>query len=54
MRVVLQRVKHASVQVDGKETGSIGQGFLILLGVSDTDDESTAETGRQMRESAHF
>ena len=43
MRVVLQRVKHASVQVDGKETGSIGQGFLILLGVSDMDDESTAD-----------
>ena len=43
MRVVLQRVKHASVHVDGKETGSIGQGFLILLGVSDTDDESTAD-----------
>ena len=40
MRVVLQRVKHASVHVDGQETGSIGQGFLILLGVSDTDDES--------------
>ena len=43
MRVVLQRVKHASVHVDGQETGSIGQGFLILLGVSDTDDESIAE-----------
>ena len=43
MRVVLQRVKHASVHVDGQETGSIGQGFLILLGVSDTDDESTAD-----------
>ena len=43
MRVVLQRVKHASVHVDGQETGSIGQGFLILLGVSDTDDESLAD-----------
>ena len=43
MRVVLQRVKHASVHVDGQETGSIGQGFLILLGVSDTDDESIAD-----------
>ena len=43
MRVVLQRVKHASVHVDGRETGSIGQGFLILLGVSDTDDESIAD-----------
>ena len=43
MRVVLQRVKHASVHVDGQETGAIGQGFLILLGVSDTDDESIAD-----------
>ena len=43
MRVVLQRVKHASVHVDGRETGAIGQGFLILLGVSDTDDESIAD-----------
>ena len=43
MRVVLQRVKHASVHVDGQETGSIGQGFLILLGVSDPDDESIAD-----------
>ena len=40
MRVVLQRVKHASVHVDGRETGSIGQGFLILLCVSDEDDET--------------
>ena len=29
--------------MDGQETGSIGQGFLILLGVSDTDDESIAD-----------
>ena len=43
MRVVLQRVKHASVHVDGQETGSIGQGFLILLGVSDEDDETIAD-----------
>ena len=43
MRVVLQRVKHASVHVDGRETSSIGQGFLILLGVSDEDDETIAD-----------
>ena len=43
MRVVLQRVKHASVQVDGAVIGEIGQGFLILLGVSDRDDEKTAD-----------
>ena len=29
--------------MDGRETGAIGQGFLILLGVSDTDDESIAD-----------
>ena len=43
MRVVLQRVKHASVQVDGAVIGEIGQGFLILLGVSDRDDEKTVD-----------
>ena len=43
MRVVLQREKHASVQVDGAVIGEIGQGFLILLGVSDRDDEKTAD-----------
>ena len=43
MKAVLQRVKHASVHVDGQEIGAIGQGFLILLGVSDADDESVAD-----------
>ena len=42
MRVVLQRVAHASVTVDGQEIGAIQNGFLLLLGVSDTDDEATA------------
>ena len=32
MRAVMTRVKHASVTIDGKETRSIGEGFLILLG----------------------
>lgn len=43
MRIVLQRVAHASVTVDGKETGSIGNGFLLFLGVSDTDTEEIAD-----------
>lgn len=43
MRVVLQRVKEASVAIDGKTVGSIGLGFLILLGVSDEDDEAVAD-----------
>ena len=34
MRAVLTRVKSASVSVDGKTIGSIGPGFLILLGVT--------------------
>ena len=40
MRAVLQRVKHSSVSVDGEVIGKIGQGLLILLGVSDKDDEA--------------
>ena len=36
----MQRVKQASVTVDGKVTGSIGQGFLVLLGVSSGDSEA--------------
>lgn len=39
MRVVLQRVKQASVSVDGQEISKIGHGFLILLGISNTDTE---------------
>ncbi|MEE8823762.1 D-tyrosyl-tRNA(Tyr) deacylase [Lentilactobacillus sunkii] len=43
MRVVLQRVKEASVSIDGKVHGQIGKGFALLVGVSDTDgDEEVA------------
>lgn len=43
MRAVVQRVSSASVVVDGKTTGSIDLGFLILLGVeqADTDEDVT-------------
>ena len=34
MRFVIQRVKHSSVTVDGEVVGSIGKGFLVLVGVS--------------------
>ena len=37
MRAVLQRVTEASCAVDGKITGEIKQGLLVLLGIEDTD-----------------
>lgn len=43
MRVVLQRVTNARVSVDGTVVGEIGKGFLILLGVAESDDERVAE-----------
>ena len=43
MRAVVQRVSRASVNVDGEITGSIGDGILLLLGVSAKDTEADAE-----------
>ena len=40
MRAVLTRVKHASVTIDGKVHGQIGEGFLILLGITHEDTEA--------------
>ena len=37
MRVVLQRVAHASVTVDGETIGKIQRGFLLLVGVTHDD-----------------
>ncbi len=42
MRAVVQRVKRASVTIDGTKTAEIGVGFLILLGVHETDTEADA------------
>lgn len=39
MKAVIQRVLNAKVTVDGNITGEIGKGFLVLLGVMDTDSE---------------
>lgn len=43
MRFVIQRVKHAAVQVDGKTVGSIDKGFLVLAGVFEEDTRETAD-----------
>ena len=39
MRVVIQRVSRASVSVGGKEKSSIGQGYMILLGIGSDDNQ---------------
>lgn len=39
MRVVLQRVSRAEVRIDGDVVGSIGRGFLLLVGFTDADGE---------------
>ena len=40
MRVVIQRVSHASVTINGECKASIGRGYLLLLGVCEEDDEN--------------
>lgn len=43
MRAVLQRVKEASVTVEGQVTGRIGPGLLVLLGVGKGDTEADVD-----------
>lgn len=43
MRIVIQRVSHASVTVDGEVIGKIGKGFLLLIGAADTDTKEIAD-----------
>lgn len=43
MRFVIQRVTHASCAVDGIVTGKIEKGFLVLIGISDSDTTEIAD-----------
>ena len=43
MRFVIQRVSEASVTVDGQIVGQIGKGFMVLVGVAQTDTEAIAD-----------
>lgn len=43
MKAVIQRVKYATVKVDGKLIGECKQGFMILLGVVDSDTQQDAD-----------
>ncbi len=47
MRAVVTRVREASVTIDGEVTGKIGNGFLILLGITQSD---TPDTCRKLAE----
>ena len=43
MKFMIQRVTEATVTSEGKELGSIGKGFVVLIGVADTDTLPIAE-----------
>jgi D-tyrosyl-tRNA(Tyr) deacylase len=43
MRVVVQRVSHASVTIDGKVKGAIQEGFMILVGIEHIDTEADVD-----------
>jgi D-aminoacyl-tRNA deacylase len=43
MRIVIQRVRQARVEVNGQITGAIGPGLLVLLGIARADSEKDAE-----------
>ena len=43
MKMVIQRVNHASVTIDGEDNGAIEKGFLVLLGVGQDDTEEIAD-----------
>ena len=42
MKLVIQRVTHGEVTVDGETVGQIGLGYVVLLGVGQEDTEETA------------
>ena len=43
MQGLIQRVKHAKVEINNQVVGEIGQGILVLLGVEKQDDEQAAD-----------
>ncbi len=43
MRVILQRVRRGSVTVEGRVTGAVDNGFVVLVGVTQGDTEAEAE-----------
>lgn len=52
MRFVIQRVKHAGVTIDGEQTGRIGQGLLVLIGIAEEDTRQIAD--KMLRKLIHL
>ena len=53
MRALIQRVTEGSVTVGGETVGAIGQGFVILLGVTESDTDAEVHMLVD-HEAAHF
>ena len=43
MRIVVQRCSRAEVRIDGRTVGQIGQGFMLLVGITEKDTQAEAE-----------
>lgn len=43
MRIVVQRCSRAEVRIDGRTVGQIGQGFMLLVGITEKDTQVEAE-----------
>lgn len=43
MKFVVQRVKNAQVDIEGKTVGKIGKGFMVLIGITHTDTKEVAD-----------
>ena len=44
MKLIIQRVKESSLEIENKIFSSIGSGMVVLIGVSKTDDKDTAKS----------
>lgn len=51
MRLLIQRVRHASVGIDGREHSRIGRGLLVLVGIEEADGQEDIDwlTGKLLR-----
>ena len=43
MRLVIQRVSKASVEIEGKVNGKIDEGFMVLIGITNDDNKEVVE-----------